>query len=525
MLFTSCENNTHQSLSDYQENSLSDFHQKRNPDIPTINYEQYAHRSPIAQSSSNDLGFIGWLGRTVKLNTFPVESMENLYFPIIDIERYFQDHPTSIIQVPILNSVYSAHSFSTFEEYYESSNTASTINAGIDLGVGANIFNFNASTSFINSFSITNTNVSEYVYGVLSIDLLKDKYSLSLSDNDLSTIIRGYLYDSFVENIYFSVPHNLLNNYGYFVTKDIITGGRLEMLYAAHKQSNSSTNTSSEELEVSLETTIMGMVSANGSYQINGRDSIYNNQLFSEVSIAYKLLGGNATLGEFSLPEDAEDFSLNTYAWEQSMQNADNYVISKYPNNSLVPIYTFIEEDNLKLKYQNILVGQGSLLTSLSVPNIQITVTDGLLMMKNKKLCKSFIYTRFGDEILLNSMIIDDNPLVIRNVVGLEFERLQEIFPDIEINSYNDYHTGKPGGITVYSGCEFDVDSLTKYFDNVTGKTYLLTTIQSSGKKVAYVLYNQDIIDEYTFNDIITQVPATDKSLAYIKSQYELIAL
>ena len=56
-------------------------------------------------------------------------------------------------------------------------------------------------------------------------------------------------------------------------------------------------------------------------------------------------------------------------------------------------------------------------------------------------------------------------------------------------------------------------------------KTYLLTTIQSSGEKVAYVLYNQDIIDEYTFNDIITQIPATDKSLAYIKSQYELIAL
>ena len=134
-----------------------------------------------------------------------------------------------------------------------------------------------------------------------------------------------------------------------------------------------------------------------------------------------------------------------------------------------------------------------------------------------------FLNVRFPNT--ASPMIIDDNPLVIRNVVGLEFERLQEIFPDIEINSYNDYHIGRLGDITVYSGCEFDVDSLTKYFDNVTGKTYLLTTIQSSGEKVAYVLYNQDIIDEYTFNDIITQIPATDKSLAYIKSQYELIAL
>ena len=205
------------------------------------------------------------------------------------------------------------------------------------------------------------------------------------------------------------------------------------------------------------------------------------------------------------------------------MQDPDNHVISKYIDNSLIPIYTFIEEDNLKNKYRNIISGQGITLQALMVPNIKIAVTEYSLQ-KNMKLCQSYITTRFGDRILLNSIDVPES--LVRNVVGTEFQRLQGIFPDIEIISYNDYQTGKPGlNLNNFQGCEFDINSLTKYVDSNSGKTYLLTTIQSTGRKVAYVLYNEDIINEYTFDDIIEQVPNTDKSLHVIKTQYELIAL
>lgn len=525
LVFTSCEKNDHQNFKECPDDIFSEFHQKRNPDIPTINYEKYAFKPSIIQNNMDDLRFIGWLGRSVRLNTLPIESMENLYFPIIDIQRYYQDYPTSIVTDGVISPTYSIHAFSSFNKYYEKTNTSSTINASLDLGIGENIFNFNASASFLESFNITNTNISEYVFGSLKIHILKNKYSLNLAGNNLSRIMDGYLNSTFIDNIYFSTPQNLISNYGSFVTKDMITGGVLEILYTAKKQTNTSSTESSEELEIALETEILGMISGDASLTVTESEENSDEKTFSDLYITYKYSGGNATLGDLTSQEEDDRFNFDTSPWEESMIDPTNYVISKYPENSLEPIYTFIEEDNLKLKYENLLTNRGTALQSLEIPKIKITVIDHP-MQKNMKLCESFIYTRFGDKILLNSISLENNSTAIRNIVGSEFQRLQNIYPDIEIVSYNNYQTGRLNNNLIwFEGCAFNPNSLTKFVDSNTGKTYLLTTIQSTGKKVAYVLYNQDIIDEYTFGDIVDQLPTTTNSLHIIKTQYELIAL
>lgn len=508
---------------DYQSNFIDDFYQPRNPEIPMIDYNRFS--KPMLErmnNSATDMQFVGWLGRSVKLNTLPAESMENLQYQIIDINRYYQDYPNSISINPISHTTYDINTFSSLEHYYENSSYNNSVSADVEIDFGS-IFNLAASFDFSESFNISTTSMNEYIFGISDFNILENKYSLSVADNDLRIIKNEYLNDSFIQNIFFSTPVSVINNYGEFVIRQFITGGSLEILYAAHKSTNSASTTTNEEYQFELETAIMSMINGEVEHQISGRDSIYNYDLFSDVRVSYKFLGGDALMSSFSLPENAETFVLNTTFWENSMQDPDNHVISKYIDNSLIPIYTFIEEDNLKNKYRNIISGQGITLQALMVPNIKIAVTEYSLQ-KNMKLCQSYITTRFGDRILLNSIDVPES--LVRNVVGTEFQRLQGIFPDIEIISYNDYQTGRPGlNLNNFQGCEFDINSLTKYVDSNSGKTYLLTTIQSTGRKVAYVLYNEDIINEYTFDDIIEQVPNTDKSLHVIKTQYELIAL
>ncbi len=51
MVFTSCEKNDHQNFKECPDDIFSEFHQKRNPDIPTINYEKYAFKPSIIQNN------------------------------------------------------------------------------------------------------------------------------------------------------------------------------------------------------------------------------------------------------------------------------------------------------------------------------------------------------------------------------------------------------------------------------------------------------------------------------------------
>lgn len=81
---------------DYQSNFIDDFYQPRNPEIPMIDYNRFS--KPMLErmnNSATDMQFVGWLGRSVKLNTLPAESMENLQYQIIDINRSFR-----IIRIP-----------------------------------------------------------------------------------------------------------------------------------------------------------------------------------------------------------------------------------------------------------------------------------------------------------------------------------------------------------------------------------------------------------------------------------------
>ena len=64
-----------------------------------------------------------------------------------------------------------------------------------------------------------------------------------------------------------------------------------------------------------------------------------------------------------------------------------------------------------------------------------------------------------------------------------------------------------------------------KFVSEENGKTYLLTT-NAAGDKVAYVLYDNYIIDDYTFSDLVASLDVEDQlTLDQIRRRYRLIAL
>jgi hypothetical protein len=79
--------------------------------------------------------------------------------------------------------------------------------------------------------------------------------------------------------------------------------------------------------------------------------------------------------------------------------------------------------------------------------------------------------------------------------------------------------------IAQYQDEDFNITAMKKFVSEENGKTYLLTT-DTVGDKVAYVLYDDYIIDDYTFSDLVESLETENQlTLGQIRAQYRLIAL
>ena len=72
----------------------------------------------------------------------------------------------------------------------------------------------------------------------------------------------------------------------------------------------------------------------------------------------------------------------------------------------------------------------------------------------------------------------------------------------------------------------FSINGMTKFTDTKTGKIYLLTTVPETGEKLAYTLYDSNVINDYIFAPLINSLPINNNvTLKSIRKQYYLIAL
>lgn len=512
------------SCSQERQDQLSKFegviYQNRSSKLQSVENLQML---PIQQTQSQSP--VNWLGATFKINDFPIKSLVNRYISLFDVERYVEDNSDFLkyMGLGVYDMDYSYSAFSDFQSYYYNSASDLLVNAGMGLNIGP-FFSMSAEAKYSQSFNVIESNVSDYVYACMSLFLLKNKYSLPLSENNIDSISRNYMYENVRANMYLSSPKNIVDVYGPLVLVDFVTGGSLEVMYCATKTQYAKTWVHADSLEASLEMSIMSsLVDLNGETSISDSEVVVDSSNFNNINISYRVLGGNQPMNTFTNPMNFSEFSFDSVQWQNSLQDESTHVIAYLPNGSFIPIYEFIEEDNMKEHYKKYI--EENIYSPMQNPQIIITVSNAGFIGKGQYVCSSYLVNRFGDKILLNKFsVAEQNPA---GRIGLEVERLSEIFPTLQISSIandNDRYIGLVNNQLELN--EFDVSTMTKLVDGVTGKTYLLATKELDGSKIVYTLYNSSVISIYGFGDLLESIPMeTSYDLEYITNNYRLVAL
>ena len=202
---------------------------------------------------------------------------------------------------------------------------------------------------------------------------------------------------------------------------------------------------------------------------------------------------------------------------------------------SLIPLSWFVEEENLRKQMEMQMV-TGIDKTSLQepyiclVPNVEKSqVTARLVTRRNEKF-----------DIRTRTYHAPSNSMSSEDLILMEYQAISALFPDLTVVAMAPSHGTVPTrssilarndaleqGVSIaqYQDEDFNLTSMKKFVSEENGKTYLLTT-NAAGDKVAYVLYDNYIIDDYTFSDLVESLETENQlTLGQIRAQYRLIAL
>ena len=483
---------------------------ERSPEYPLTDYSSLhaalsSHHSRQA-AAAIALGDI--TGRSFRLDYYPIEDNRNIGYPVIDMEAYADEYPDRVSRTPILISQANSYSYANFERMVSKTGSDDKMTMGTNVNI-AGAFSSASESSYEEIFSDFNASSDKVVYGESSVHWLANRFEMMLPPEG-SEGLREYIKPDFFNYVYGLTPENLYDYFGPFLITGFISGARATALFIA-----------SEEY----------------SESISARETHMESLISASVNIAGS--GGGVSFG---CQMDMAFFDLT--AWCGSLQDEQNHTISQIPDNSLLLLSELIDEDNLKERFDMAVAeggasGLGIMEPYILLDNSGYPGSDVLAMYQ----CSSYLITRYNETILLASYFWGTDVDFTR----LESNRLKRQFPGIEIRyapqvadgnskSRNAVVDSLQGGtITEYipyniSDSDFDMSRMTKFTDPGTGKVYLFPEIIVNGrpstKKIAYTVYNEDVMNDYTFKNTVGRLDErTDITLDEIREEYRLIAL
>ena len=257
---------------------------------------------------------------------------------VIDMELYERDYPGRAEPVALLQSRATYYSFANFDRYVQKCDLSSKLSVSGNLDI-LKVFSASADLAFSEIFSCSTEKDYSTVYGETTISYYANKYDFSLPSGLYDRIIDGYLDEVFREYMYYSTPEQLFKNYGCFVLSKYISGANAKAIYRAHAMRSSTESFRESEMDA--------LMSANvdvGSLVSGG--------------LSFGAGGGSSSGDAF--------FDLSD--WCASLQNIQYHTIADLPDGSLIPLYEFIEEDNLRERFMQIMDLRLRLLLLLNVP-------------------------------------------------------------------------------------------------------------------------------------------------------------
>ena len=211
--------------------------------------------------------------------------------------------------------------------------------------------------------------------------------------------IEKYIQDN--PNSYQIVPvkNGIVKYYGGFMLTKFLSGAQAHVIYngqyTEYNNYYSLETQMKKEMEATLFKKVDGGIKIHREYNLEEDD----NEKKTNINLSIITLGGIHAFSQFSAPIEIKNVDIDLSIWVNSLSDEKSLVIAELPEESLLPITTFIEEDNLKEHIEQIYkYGHPSSSNKiLQEPYIKIDVnpaTNGVYFI-------SRLVTRYGEMISL----------------------------------------------------------------------------------------------------------------------------
>ena len=485
---------------------------ERDPNSPLILFQrQCTSAEPTTRATR--LTFSDYLGRSFRATAYPYADAENLGHAVIDIKKLEADYNDYCTVNRIGHSVINSFSFASFDRYMEKSQVSKKVNSGFSINLG--LFKIGHKRKMTEVFGSTVTNNTQSVFGELNVAIDQNAYEMQYSSNIRSKIMEKYLTATFKDELYNTPIGEFYNNYGAFVLKKFIIGGRATAFYAGlyEQEATSTVKEKALDNEISGSFSLKNVgASVDLSFGKNSTGSGSSTDSgVTNISMAIETVGGSPAFPVFTIPQKLEDVNLDLSQWMASLADTTTHSIVDIADEGLLPISEFILEKNMKNLLELRMKGDAM---ERFYKEPQIVFESGFVISPDGVKCTVYLYTRNHEFITLCSTSVPN----IDTWIKLESQRLSRIY-GLKITLTK---TLSGNFLEQHKKFNYEAPLLERCCcrRSTDGTIYILDPYN----KMGYSLHGDYLLDTYAIKNFV-YVPSSDNVSFDELSQYTLIAL
>ncbi|WP_333663562.1 hypothetical protein [Chishuiella changwenlii] len=456
-----------------------------------------------------------FLGRSFKDNSTPISSPENISFPVLDIERLYNDNK-NYFDIKSLNiSEAKSFSFSSFEKYEEKSSFVKKVDKGFSLDLG--LFKLGSKKKYEETFSSHIVNNSNSVFGELNLIYKNNSYSLQNSSN-LNKRYYPYIMKELVNELFNTTTSEFIKTYGRFVLTGFISGGSATALYAGVLSNSSNEVIKESKLDKNIsvsygfktKTGSDGKISGDLAFNRSNGSGTINSDGFSAINVAVKTIGGNNGLSGFTAPKGIEDINLNLSSWVESLNDRKTMTLVDISDNGLSFISDFVLEKDFKSLLENY-DEQKQQSQKLIEPYILIEYYEDDDF--EEYFMKLSMVNRFGYPIELYTVFEGyNNEKSLQKTfsdIASSFSGVKQVYKKYDMYGYGrSYRNRDMFDITKYENKINNRVLINMFkFNNPQNNLTYIMGLDSFGKKIAFTVHNDYIYDTYVIRNWVNSLP------------------
>lgn len=551
MILTSCSNEDQYLFSNDENTPTPDILlQERSNGIPTaIKLPMKAKQGVKTRGINSDGELIGnsdiLLGYSYSVGNSFMGSMENVKFPVLDLEKIKGKYSTAITRKQLNSSSEESFSYNGMSRYESNSQVSKTVKTGFSLNLG--LFKIGREEKLTELFKSSFSSNANCVCGELNLEIINGQYELLATADKRKIYARECLTPTFQTDLYRGTIGNLIDTYGHFVLRSYITGGKAMALYVGESAKYNDFQSREKGLNKDINASFSwksNSASGNLSFGKNDGSSTTQEYETQNTKVYIKTFGGSPLYQAAVGPRDLNTLSVDLSAWLNSLNDkSTNTLIDitsglKEEECGLYPMSDFVLEKNFRYRMDDTTLGLLESLTDVVDPRFEIVKVLARISSTGEKLYEvaAVLNTRQGDKIVLSDGTYKNAPdseLRANNSNQTMMNRVQEIFAqkktvfqglEFSTNYSTTYNPDvrKPLCIRLDG---FDENKMAFYADPKSNMRY----IYDSSKKIAFA-YNEDeeygdyVLDYYGIRDWVESLPKRSTSMMILQN-YTIIGL